>query len=78
MPLHPSGRSWEVSREDVHVIKVIGKGAFTQVAQATVKNVRASQEETTAAFKTIFVLEARITSIKVAEFSVTLVGFLII
>ncbi|XP_068685587.1 fibroblast growth factor receptor 3-like [Montipora foliosa] len=51
MPLHPSGRSWEVSREDVHVIKVIGKGAFSQVAQATVKNVRASQEETTVAVK---------------------------
>ncbi|XP_068734449.1 tyrosine kinase receptor Cad96Ca-like [Montipora capricornis] len=51
MPLHPSGRSWEVSREDVHVIKVIGKGAFSQVAQATVKNVRASQDETTVAVK---------------------------
>ena len=41
MPLHPSGRSWEISREDFHVIKVIGKGAFSQVVQATVKNVRA-------------------------------------
>ena len=51
MPLHPSGRSWEVSREDVHVIKVIGKGAFSQVAQAKVKNVIASQEEATVAVK---------------------------
>ncbi|XP_068733585.1 uncharacterized protein [Montipora capricornis] len=51
MPLHPSGRSWEVSREDVHVIKVIGKGAFSQVAQATVKNVRANQQEATVAVK---------------------------
>ena len=51
MPLHPSGRSWEVSREDVHVNKVIGKGAFSQVVQATVKNVRANQEETTVAAK---------------------------
>ena len=51
MPLHPSGRSWEVNREDVHVIKVIGKGAFSQVVQATVKNVRASQEETTVVVK---------------------------
>ncbi|XP_068733694.1 tyrosine kinase receptor Cad96Ca-like [Montipora capricornis] len=51
MPLHPSGRSWEVSQEDVHVIKIIGKGAFSQVAQATVKNVREHQEETTVAVK---------------------------
>ena len=51
MPLHPSGRSWEVSREGVHVIKIIGKGAFSQVAQATVKNLRANQEETTVAIK---------------------------
>ncbi|XP_068733596.1 angiopoietin-1 receptor-like isoform X2 [Montipora capricornis] len=51
MPLHPSGRSWEVSREDVHVNKVIGKGAFSQVVQATVKNIRANQEDTTVAAK---------------------------
>ncbi|XP_068685780.1 angiopoietin-1 receptor-like isoform X2 [Montipora foliosa] len=51
MPLHPSGRSWEVSREDVHVNKVIGKGAFSQVVQATVKNIRANQEDTTVAVK---------------------------
>ena len=51
MPLHPSGRSWEVSQEHVHVIKIIGKGAFSQVAQATVKNVREHQEETTVAVK---------------------------
>ena len=51
MPLHPSGRSWEVSREDVHVIKMIGKGAFSQVAQGRVKNLQANQEETTVAIK---------------------------
>ncbi|XP_068733663.1 tyrosine-protein phosphatase Lar-like isoform X2 [Montipora capricornis] len=51
MPLHPSGRSWKVSQENVHVIKIIRKGAFSQVAQATVKNVREHQEETTVAVK---------------------------
>ncbi|XP_068685782.1 tyrosine kinase receptor Cad96Ca-like isoform X2 [Montipora foliosa] len=51
MPLHPCGRSWEVSQEHVHVIKIIGKGAFFQVAQATVKYVTEHQEETTVAVK---------------------------
>ncbi|XP_068686480.1 fibroblast growth factor receptor 1-like isoform X2 [Montipora foliosa] len=51
MPLHPSGRSWEVSREDIHVIKVIGKGAFSQVAQATVRNLKTNEEKTTVAVK---------------------------
>ncbi|XP_068687089.1 uncharacterized protein [Montipora foliosa] len=51
MPLHPSGRSWEVSQEHVHVIKIIGKGASSQVAQATLKNVREHQEERTVAVK---------------------------
>ncbi|XP_068687093.1 fibroblast growth factor receptor 4-like isoform X2 [Montipora foliosa] len=51
MPLHPYERSWEVSQEHVHVIKIIGKGAFSQVAQATLKNVREHQEERTVAVK---------------------------
>ncbi|XP_068733604.1 fibroblast growth factor receptor 1-A-like [Montipora capricornis] len=51
MALHPSGRSWEVSREKVHVIKIIGIGAFSQVAQATVKNEQEHHEETTVAVK---------------------------
>ena len=51
MPLHPSGRSWEISREQVTVIKVIGKGAFSQVAQVTVRNIRGGQENTTVAVK---------------------------
>ena len=38
MSLHPSTRSWEISREQVDIIKNIGKGAFSQVAKATVKN----------------------------------------
>ena len=51
MPLHPSGRSWEISREQVTVIKVIGKGAFSQVAQATVRGMRSRQENITVAVK---------------------------
>ena len=51
IPLHPSGRSWEVSRKDVDIIKVIGKGAFSKVAQATLGNVRGNQERETVAVK---------------------------
>ena len=50
MPLHPSTRSWEISREQVDIIKSIGKGAFSQVAKATVKNVN-DQEFITVAVK---------------------------
>ena len=50
MPLHPSTRSWEISREQVDIIKNIGKGAFSQVAKATVKNVN-DQEVVTVAVK---------------------------
>ena len=51
MSLHPSTRSWEISRKHVNIIKVIGKGAFSQVAQATVRNLRGSQESITVAVK---------------------------
>ena len=51
MPLHPSTRSWEIMREQVDILKVIGKGAFSQVAKATVKNVRGYQEYITVAVK---------------------------
>ena len=51
MPLHPSTRSWEISREHVNIIKVIGKGAFSQVVQATVRNLRGSKEGITVAVK---------------------------
>ena len=37
-PLDLRTRSWEVAREDVTVEKIIGKGAFGQVAKGTVKN----------------------------------------
>ena len=51
MPRHPSTRSWEISREHVNITKVIGKGAFSQVAQATVRHVRDSQGNITVAVK---------------------------
>ena len=37
-PLDLRTRSWEVAREDVIVEKVIGKGAFGQVAKGMAKN----------------------------------------
>ena len=49
MPLHPSGRSWEISREGVRVIKVIGKGAFSEVAKATLWNLKDNEYITVAA-----------------------------
>ena len=51
MPLHPSGRRWQVNREHVKIIKVIGKGAFSQVAKATVWNIHGNEEYTTVAVK---------------------------
>ena len=51
MPLHPSTRSWEISRDQVDIIKNIGKGAFSQVAKATVKNISDNQENITVAVK---------------------------
>ena len=51
MLLHPSTRSWEISREHVNIIRVIGKGAFSQVAQATVPNLRGSKGNITVAVK---------------------------
>ena len=37
-PLDLRTRSWEVAREDVIIQKIIGKGAFGQVAKGTAKN----------------------------------------
>ena len=51
MPLHPSTRSWEISREQVNIIKNIGKGAFSQVAKATAKNIHGNQGDVTVAVK---------------------------
>ena len=51
MPLHPSTRSWELNREQVKILKVIGKGAFSQVAKATAWNISGNEEYSTVAVK---------------------------
>ncbi|XP_078377528.1 vascular endothelial growth factor receptor 1-like [Oculina patagonica] len=51
MPLHPSARRWEINREQVKIIKVIGKGAFGEVAKATGWNISGNEEYTTVAVK---------------------------
>ena len=51
MPLHPSARSWELNREQVKILKVIGKGAFSQVAKATAWNISGDEEYSTVAVK---------------------------
>ena len=51
MPLHPSARSWEINRELVEIIKVVGKGAFSQVAKATAWSISDNEEYTTVAVK---------------------------
>ncbi|XP_015771107.1 PREDICTED: hemicentin-2-like isoform X8 [Acropora digitifera] len=50
-PLNPATRSWEVSRENVTIEKVIGKGAFGQVAQGTAWNLPLEKGTTTVAVK---------------------------
>ena len=39
-PLHPSTLSWEIARQHVKIEKVIGKGAFGQVAKRTAVGLR--------------------------------------
>ena len=39
-PLHPSTRSWGIPRDSVTIEKVIGKGAFGQVAKGTAIDLR--------------------------------------
>ena len=50
-PLHPSTRSWEVARQHVTVEKIIGKGAFGQVAKGTAMGLRSRPGKTTVAVK---------------------------
>ena len=50
-PLNPATRSWEVSRENVTIEKVIGNGAFGQVAQGTAQNLPLEKGTTTVAVK---------------------------
>ena len=49
--LHPLTRSWEVLRHHVTIEKIIGKGAFGQVAKGTAVGLRGSPETTTVAIK---------------------------
>ena len=50
-PLHPSTRSWEVERQHVTIEKIIGKGAFGQVAKGTAVGLRGRPGKTTVAVK---------------------------
>ena len=50
-PLHPSTRSWEVPRQHVTLEKIIGKGAFAQVAKGTAIDLRGRPGKTLVAIK---------------------------
>ena len=50
-PLHPSTRSWEVPRQHVTLKKIIGKGAFGQVAKGTATDLRGRPGKTLVAIK---------------------------
>ena len=50
-PLHPATRSWEVSRETVVIEKVIGQGAFGQVAQGKASELQGREGTITVAVK---------------------------
>lgn len=50
-PLNPLTISWEVPRDHVIIEKVIGKGAFGQVAKGTAVGLRGRPETTTVAIK---------------------------
>ena len=49
--LHPSTRSWEVKRDHVRIEKIIGKGAFGQVAKGTAVELRERSGSTIVAIK---------------------------
>ena len=50
-PLHPATRSWEVSRENIVIEKVIGQGAFGQVAQGKASELQGRDGAITVAVK---------------------------
>ena len=50
-PLHPSTRSWEIPRNNVTIEKVIGKGAFGQVAKGIANDLRGRPTNTPVAVK---------------------------
>ena len=49
--LHPSTRSWEVERNHITIEKIIGKGAFGQVAKGTAVELRERSGSTIVAIK---------------------------
>ena len=51
MPLVRVTKSWEISPDSVRIIKVIGKGAFGQVAKAMFNNPRGVQKNVIVAVK---------------------------
>ena len=51
LPMIPLTKIWEVSQDKVNIVKVIGKGAFGQVAKATVENLHNVKGITTVAVK---------------------------
>jgi len=50
-PLHPSTLSWEIPREHVTIEKIIGKGAFGQVAKGTAIGLRGRPQKALVAVK---------------------------
>ena len=52
-PLDMRTRSWEVERNDVKVERIIGKGAFGQVAKGTAKNLPLRSKATSVAIKMV-------------------------
>ena len=50
-PPRPAKRSWEVPRHHVTIEKVIGKGAFGQVAKGTAVGLQGRPDTTTVAIK---------------------------
>jgi len=50
-PLNPKTRSWEVARDHVTIEKIIGKGAFGQVAKGTAIDLPGKPGKTTVAIK---------------------------
>jgi len=50
-PLNPRTRSWEVARVHVTIEKIIGKGAFGQVAKGTAMDLPGRPGKTTVAIK---------------------------
>ena len=50
-PLRPATRSWELPRENVTIEKIIGKGAFGQVAQGVIFSLQEGEGTTAVAIK---------------------------